>query len=255
MRSTDAWAEAVCQPTVMSTNDRTRALVFIVVSSTHVFSDAAILRASRRHGKSGTTQYRSSCRSQDMGTSRFARYRRSTAKLWPGRGGPKTAASGARRQQAEDFAQALADGVQIGRSSGGERQRGLLLIALGFGAQVLPGAGDREAFLVKQLFDAQNALHVLAAIHALAGAALDRLKLGELGLPETQNVSRKTAQACHFADAEVEPFRDYDFSGLGFASRTHRLWEVRERLRNWNINFPTRVSSTSRLPGQPLFSI
>src|ERR1700730_1760333 len=106
MRSTDAWAEAVCQPTVRSPNNRTRALAFMLASSTAMFSNAAILRASRRYGKSGTTQYNGSGRSQGIcthGSKGMGRRRR------------KTAASGAGRQQAEYFAQALADWLQIGR--------------------------------------------------------------------------------------------------------------------------------------------
>ena len=71
-----------------------------------------------------------------------------------------------------------------------EGQRGLLLVGLVLHSQVLAGAGDGETFLVKQFLDAQHAFDVLVAVHALAGAALDRLQVGELGFPEAQDVGR-----------------------------------------------------------------
>lgn len=72
----------------------------------------------------------------------------------------------------------------------------------------------------------QDVFNVLVAIHALTGAALDRLELREFGFPEAQNIGRKTAKSGDFSDAEVKLFRDDDFggsAGLGrrFDSRAH----------------------------------
>ncbi len=78
---------------------------------------------------------------------------------------------------------------------------------------MLTRAGDGESFFVKQLLDAQHAFDVLAPIHALAGAALHRLELRELGFPETQHVGRQMAQTGNFSDAEIELFRNQNIGG------------------------------------------
>ena len=71
---------------------------------------------------------------------------------------------------------------------GRERDGGLCFVRLGFRAQVLAGARDRESLLVEQLLDAQDVFDIPLAIHALSRAAFYRLQLRELGLPETQHM-------------------------------------------------------------------
>jgi hypothetical protein len=56
-------------------------------------------------------------------------------------------------------------------------------------------------------------LHVTLAIHALPGAALDRLELRELGLPEAQDISREPAKARNLADTKVELVRNHRIGG------------------------------------------
>ena len=51
---------------------------------------------------------------------------------------------------------------------------------------------------------------VLTPIHALAGAALYRLELRKLGLPEAQHVGRQLAQAGNFSDTKIEFLRNQD---------------------------------------------
>src|SRR6185437_7534322 len=72
-----------------------------------------------------------------------------------------------------------------------------------------------KAFLIKQLADAQDAIHIAAAVHALSGAALGGAKLGKFRFPETQHVGGQLAQFRHFANAEIELVGDDRFDGLG----------------------------------------
>ena len=71
----------------------------------------------------------------------------------------------------------------------------------GFVAQFVARAGDGESFVVEQLLDAHHALNVATPVHALPGAALDRLELRKLRLPEAQHVGRQPAQPGNLADA------------------------------------------------------
>src|ERR1039458_7668532 len=92
-----------------------------------------------------------------------------------------------------------------------ERDGGLRLVSLAFAAQLLARAGDGESLLIEQPLDVQHALDVALAVHALTRAALYRLQLRELGLPETQHVGRQVAQRGHFADAEIKFVGDENF--------------------------------------------
>jgi hypothetical protein len=94
---------------------------------------------------------------------------------------------------------------------GRERDGGLCFVRLGFRAQVLAGARDRESLLVEQLLDAQDVFDIPLAIHALSRAAFYRLQLRELRLPEPQDVGWEVAQGGHLADAEIELVGDEDF--------------------------------------------
>jgi hypothetical protein len=51
------------------------------------------------------------------------------------------------------------------------------------------------------------------AIHALAGAALDRLEMGKLGLPKAQNVGRQAAELGDLSDAKIKLIRDDHVGG------------------------------------------
>lgn len=82
---------------------------------------------------------------------------------------------------------------QIRRSPIGERQGRLLLVAFVLGAQMLARTGDGEPFLIKKFFYAQDILNIFVSIHALPGAALDRLELWKLSFPETQDIGWQTA--------------------------------------------------------------
>ena len=50
-----------------------------------------------------------------------------------------------------------------------------------------------ESLVVEKFFDAEHALDIAAAVHALAGAAFYRFQLRELALPEAQHVGGKPA--------------------------------------------------------------
>jgi hypothetical protein len=91
----------------------------------------------------------------------------------------------ARNEQGENIAQSLTDVLQLRRRAGGKGQGILVLVSLVFGFQMLAGAWNGKALFAKQLFDTKHVLHILAPVHSLARAALHRLELRELGLPET----------------------------------------------------------------------
>jgi hypothetical protein len=129
-------------------------------------------------------------------------------------------------EQAENVFQSLADVLEIGGTLG-KRQGSLFLVGLAFDAELLAGAGNGEAFLVKQFLDAQNTLDIFVAVHALTGAAFDWFEVGELGLPEAQDVGGQSAEVRDFPDTEVEFFWNDDVRGSemgagGFVTRTQR---------------------------------
>src|SRR5450631_2240967 len=105
----------------------------------------------------------------------------------------------------EDFLQALTNFLEVvGAALLGKRQAGLHLRRLGLGLELLPRAGDGEAFRIQQLLNVKNILDVALAVHALTGAALYRLQLRELALPEAQHVCRKLAQFRNFTNPEIQ---------------------------------------------------
>src|SRR6185437_3618161 len=122
-------------------------------------------------------------------------------------------------ENAEDIAQALAHPLKLAGVASGERQGGLVAGRdTSFVAQVLAGTSNGEALLVKQLANPQGTVHVAAAIHALAGAALGGPELGEFRLPEAQHVGGQLAKIGDLTDAEVKLVGDNGFDGLGFFS-------------------------------------
>src|SRR5664280_903742 len=113
---------------------------------------------------------------------------------------------------------------------------------------MLAGPGDGEALVVEQLLDAQHIFHVTLTIHSLSGAALDRLELRELGLPEAQHVSRETAKAGYFTDAEIELVRDDRIGGgAGLAA----LFLLSSHRCASNSRRPCRDSEFNSKPTQP----
>jgi len=98
-------------------------------------------------------------------------------------------------------------GVDGGRSVvDGERELRLFVSQLAF--EDLTGAGNGVALVVEEALDAERHLDVATAIETLAGAAFVGFELGELALPEAQNVGRDLAELGDFTDAEVELVRD-----------------------------------------------
>src|SRR5581483_877262 len=137
----------------------------------------------------------------------------------------------------------------VGSAAGWKRKWRLLLLALDFGAQLLPCAGDGKALFVKKSLDTQHTLDVLVTIHPLPCTALDGLQLGELGFPETQNVCRQLAKAGNFADTEIEFFRNDDVGCLavlrvGFVPWAH----------GWMISFPPSLLARPGARDNPYFS-
>jgi len=113
----------------------------------------------------------------------------------------------------------VANAFQIGYRVTGKRQWRLVFFDLDVGAKLLTRAGDSEAFFVKKSLDAEHGFEVLTAVHALPGAAFNRLQLRKFGFPEAKNVGGKAAELRDFADAEVEFVWNDDFvaaGGLGF---------------------------------------
>ena len=74
--------------------------------------------------------------------------------------------------------------------------------------------GNGETFFIKKLANLKYIAHVAPPVHALSGAALDRLQLGELGFPEAQHVRRQMAEASDLADAEIEFVGDDNVAAL-----------------------------------------
>jgi hypothetical protein len=139
----------------------------------------------------------------------------------------------------------------------GKRKGRLRLISFHFGSQMLARASNREAFLIEQLFDVQNVFDVLAAIHALSGAAFHRLELGEFCLPESQNVRGQVAKAGNFADAEIKFVGNQHVAGLhlrrSFGAGAHQHFK-NGVCRGRRLKLPHRVSITDGPQEQPKFS-
>src|SRR5437899_8816405 len=72
-------------------------------------------------------------------------------------------------------------------------------------AQKPPRARDGEPFVVEQPLDAEDHVHVVLAVEAMAAGALDGLQHGKLGFPVTQNERLEVRKAADFANA-VESF-------------------------------------------------
>ena len=88
----------------------------------------------------------------------------------------------------------------------GEGELRLLLAEFPF--DDLTGAGDGVALVVEEGLDVEGGFYVAAAIQTLAGAAFVGLELGELALPEAEDVGGNVAEFGDFSDAEVELVRD-----------------------------------------------
>src|SRR5216684_2171840 len=87
-------------------------------------------------------------------------------------------------------------------------------------AQKAARARDRESFVVEQPLDAEDHVHVILAVEAMAAGTFDRLQHGEFGFPVTQNERFQVRQAADFADA-VEFFLRGDLCGCAV------VWHVK----------------------------
>ena len=123
---------------------------------------------------------------------------------------PRTAASPRRRAASARTSRRAGSGGRDGARHGGlGGRRGL---GLGVGQVPRPmtwrtpvsrrilHALDGHAVVVEQPADAAEQPHVLRAVVAPAAAALDRLHLGEAGLPEAQDVRRHVERVGDLAD-------------------------------------------------------
>jgi hypothetical protein len=121
-------------------------------------------------------------------------------------------AGGRPGEQGVEIAEILLEFAELAGISGwsgvvdAERELGFSLFQLAF--EYLAGSGDGVALIVEEAFDAEGHLDISAAVEALTGAAFVRLELGELALPEAEDVGWDFAQSGNLADAEVELVRD-----------------------------------------------
>jgi hypothetical protein len=121
-------------------------------------------------------------------------------------------AGGRLGEQGVQIAQLLLQFAELAEVDGrgsivdGEGELGLFLLQFRF--EDLAGAWDGVALVVEKGFDTEGHFDVAAPVEALAGAAFVRLELGELALPETEDVGGNLAEFRHFADTEVELVRD-----------------------------------------------
>jgi hypothetical protein len=98
----------------------------------------------------------------------------------------------------------------------------------------LPSARDGVALIVEEGFDAKSHFDVALAIETLAGTAFMGLELGELALPEPQDVGWDVAEFGDFAYAEVEFVRDVRTGG----GRSFADWLVLGHTWNSNVSMP-----------------
>src|SRR3954447_2503198 len=142
------------------------------------------VRAWRRRSSASARPARTSCSSRLSSLGRAGAGRRALARGRAGAGGPGPPG---------------APGAPEREGRGGRlRLGGLARAGLGaLGPQQLLGAADRVALLVEEGADLAQQLDVLGPVVAPAAAALERANLGELALPEAQDVLR-----------DVEPVRD-----------------------------------------------
>src|SRR6267378_3877822 len=68
-------------------------------------------------------------------------------------------------------------------------------------AQKPPRPSDGEAFVVEQPLDAEDHVHVILAVEAMAAGAFDRLEHGKLGFPVAQNERFEVRETADFANA------------------------------------------------------
>jgi hypothetical protein len=72
------------------------------------------------------------------------------------------------------------------------------------GFEDLASAGDGVALVVEKTLDAKGDFYLFFPVETLSCAAFVGFQLGELGLPEAEDVGRDLAQSGDVADAEVE---------------------------------------------------
>lgn len=94
-----------------------------------------------------------------------------------------------------------------------ERKLRFFVVKLGF--KDLTRSGNCVPFVIKKALDAENHLHVAAAIEPLASTPFMGLESGELALPEAENIGGQIAELGDFTDTEVELVRDLGPGGRG----------------------------------------
>jgi hypothetical protein len=140
---------------------------------------------------------------QDLGRDRFYLAERSRSR----RVGLTDGARRRAREKVRNLLERVAEAVQLRGADGllrfcPEEERVFLLFRLGL--EDLACAGNGVTLVVEETFDAESHLHIALAIEALAGATLIGAELGELTLPETEDVGRDLAKAGYFANPEVK---------------------------------------------------
>ena len=89
-----------------------------------------------------------------------------------------------------------------------QRQTGLWIAAAVHLFESLAGAGECVSLGMNQSLDLEGEFHIAAAVEPLAGAAFVGLELGELRLPESQDLGLDLADARDVANLEIETVRD-----------------------------------------------
>jgi hypothetical protein len=118
--------------------------------------------------------------------------------------------------------------ARLDQAGTGEWELRLFLLQLAL--EDLARARDGVSLVVEEALDPQRHFDVAAAVEALAGAALVGLQLGELALPEAQNISRDFTEACNLSDAEVKLVGDFGRpGGVGISAHWFVLSHSPER--------------------------
>ena len=68
--------------------------------------------------------------------------------------------------------------------------------------EMAASAGDGKAFVVKEVLDVANSLHIFVTVEAMALGTLHRLEHGKFGFPVTQHERLRVGEAANLADAE-----------------------------------------------------
>lgn len=87
--------------------------------------------------------------------------------------------------------------------------------------EVLSRPGDREAFVIKEAFDLEYGLDILAAVEPMPARAFHGLQRGKFGFPEAEDESLCSREAAHFPDPKKALFGDFT---RGLSGTSHGLF-------------------------------